>query len=112
MYKSKTDKRITNGAVVQDNTYTDMNGASIQFNADNTAEVLTESGNAFTMQYTLSGDLLTYIHTESHDYYGSKEILRIKKMTSNELQLTYSPQDNEPALTPPDGFYSEMVLTR
>lgn len=110
--KSKAVKRVLNGVTTEDKVYTDLNNASYQFNTDNKVTVQTEEGNTFTIPYTLVGDSLTYIHTESQDYYGAKERFRVKKLTNTDLELNYLPKDNEPFLTPPEGTYIELVLSK
>ncbi|MCQ6958785.1 hypothetical protein [Mucilaginibacter aquariorum] len=110
--KNKAVKRVLNGVTIEDKVYTDFNNANYQFKMDNTVTVLTETGNVFTIPYTLVGDSLTYIHTESQDYYGAKERFRIKKVTNTDMELSYLPKDNEPYLTPPEGTYIEMILSK
>ena len=85
-------KQISNGVTIRDENTAQFHGAYYIFNGDNTLEEKTLDGNTFTMQYTLVGDSLTFIHTENKQNYGAKEYFRVKKLTKTEAQLSYSPK--------------------
>ncbi|GAA4329099.1 hypothetical protein GCM10023149_33530 [Mucilaginibacter gynuensis] len=70
---AKTLKQISNGVTIRDENTAQFHGAYYIFNGDNTLEEKTLDGNTFTMQYTLVGDSLTFIHIENKQNYGAKE---------------------------------------
>lgn len=110
---AQTYKIISNGNTILDQKPTQFNGAYYNFNADGSMEAKSiDTDKSFVMKYTLEGDLLTLIHTESKDHFESKELLRVTKLTKTDLHLSLTPKDNEPYLTAPDGSYVELDFVK